>query len=755
MIKRNTQDFPLRRTHCGFPLGNGMLGLLVWGGESRLCLTLNRSDFWDHRGGEMVPGESLFDELVHLYDAKNATSMDAPFEAVGQARPKGAFRNTRLPMGRFEFILQPGVTLHSGSLDLESGVLTILAQSNVKEYYLQIALHPTHPAIHVQDLCGIVTSIATRPAWEWVGSAMATRGFQPPEILMSSQESGWVQACPEDAAMAALCRRNDDSLFLVMVPGETAEDGKANARNLLCEMAQLGGAAFHDETVRWWNHYWQEIPQVTLPDSFFQDFLHFALFKFGAASSPQSALPSALQGPWSEEYQMPTWANDYHFNTNIQQIYTLAFAIGKTSHLGPLFDMLDRCHGVFRENARRMMGIDDGLLMTHTTDDRGYACGGVGPGACIDQAVSGWTAQLYWLYYQHTGDMEFLRNRAMPFMIGVMRVFEEMLEWDNSIPRLPISISAEYEQPLSDGSRQRVGRNASYQLACMHMLAHALTAGAQALGEPPQPAWIKIQEMLPPWTLVGGKGQERIAIWENTDLEVSHRHHSHLACIYPFDSLGVRSPEEHQIVKRSLERWLEVGMSDWSEWCLPWAAIIQAREGYTEGPHLLLKLFRDVFLNEGWASVYQPRIQGFTLHGIKLLDGLLETCEIMQLDGTMGFATAVYEMLAHSHGGEVRFFPAVPGSWKDVRFSDIRLPGCLKASGEKAHGEVQWIKLESPKGSEVSIDVPGYQSLTFERKGGTFRCPLPVHITLEEGECLKGVPSRANRKPVPLGAVNK
>ncbi len=62
-LKMNKQeitfDFPLPRPHCGVPLGNGNMGVLVWSGDNRLCLTLNRADFWDHRQGECVlPGQS-------------------------------------------------------------------------------------------------------------------------------------------------------------------------------------------------------------------------------------------------------------------------------------------------------------------------------------------------------------------------------------------------------------------------------------------------------------------------------------------------------------------------------------------------------------------------------------------------------------------------------------------------------------------------------------------------------------------------
>lgn len=734
-------EFPLPRTHTGVLLGNGLFGVSVWGKGSRLCLTVNRSDFWDHRGGELAPGDNLFETLKALYDPLDPHSMDGPFEVVGARRPKGAFRNTRLPMGRFELELVDGAELRVGLLAVELGELRIVVSEGGIERELVLAVHPNEPALWLDDPSGLVVGVTGRAAWEWVGSEMATRGFEAPERWGDGGVVGWGQGCPEDPAMAAVARVADGRCIVAMVEGDSVSTARMGAEELTGAVDEAGRDAFFSDVAEWWSAYWGDLPQVSLPDEYFDAFLRQALFKFGAATAPQGGVPCALQGPWCEEYQMPPWSGDYHFNVNIQEIYTLAFATGKVDHLLPLFDMLDRCVPVFREQARCLMGIEDGIVLTHTTDDRGYACGGVGPGAVIDHAVSGWTAQLYWLYYRHTGDVKFLHERALPFMRGVMRVFETMLEWHDGVPRLPIGISAEYGQAIP-GFRmaQRVGPNPSYQFSCIHMLLRALAEGYEQVGEALPQQWLRIRESLPPWTLVGEVDAQRIAIWEGLDLEVSHRHHSHLACIYPFDSLGERSPEMDAIVARSLDRWIEVGMSDWSEWCYPWAAIIQAREGYRESPWQLLRLCRELYINEGMATIYQPNFAGISRHGLARLTGPLETCEVMQLDGTMGIASALLEMLVHDHRGTIRFFAAIPQAWRTVSFHCIELPGGHRASGEVAKGKVVEVRIASPRGGPVCIDVPGYSGIEWSGADGVSREALPFSTVLEPGQVLCGRP---------------
>ncbi|MEI6502985.1 MAG: hypothetical protein WCP21_18405, partial [Armatimonadota bacterium] len=51
LSRRLEFDFPLTTTHHGLPLSNGTFGALLWGDGADIRLTINRADYWDHRGG--------------------------------------------------------------------------------------------------------------------------------------------------------------------------------------------------------------------------------------------------------------------------------------------------------------------------------------------------------------------------------------------------------------------------------------------------------------------------------------------------------------------------------------------------------------------------------------------------------------------------------------------------------------------------------------------------------------------------------
>ena len=68
------RDFPLRRTHSGILLGNGLFGAIVCG-DKRLCITLNCADFWDHRGHMPMTEEMNYANLKQIWEAGDEDAM--------------------------------------------------------------------------------------------------------------------------------------------------------------------------------------------------------------------------------------------------------------------------------------------------------------------------------------------------------------------------------------------------------------------------------------------------------------------------------------------------------------------------------------------------------------------------------------------------------------------------------------------------------------------------------------------------------
>ncbi len=525
-----------------------------------------------------------------------------------------------------------------------------------------------------------------------------------------------------------------------------ADAGAAQAEQLRHAFEAAGPAVARDQAAVWWRRYWHGVPELRLPDDFFQRFYHYAQYKFACAANPHARKPAPLQGPWYEEYQMPPWQGNYTVNVNIQQIYTLALSSGNTGFMLPLFDMLDSptCQGVMRQNAVRMTGVDDGLLLTHSVNDHGCQCqGGLRPHAALDQAVTGWLAQLYWLYYRQTLDHVFLRDRAWPFMTGAMRVYEAMLEERDGRLSLPLGASPEFG---AYHHQQEAGRDPSWQLACIHMLAEALLTAAELLGLPPKPSWDDIRRRLPRYSLVpvpppsyrppGDYGQ-RIGLWEHQDLPESYRHHSHLGAIYPFDSLGELAPEQQEIVDQTSTGGLARASASGANGACP------GRRSSGRGALHRSAAAPDAHLARG---LHQRRVS-HRLHSTLRRHHRAppadqrrpaETCEIMQLDGTMAGATALLEMLVHTRAGTVHVFPAVSRHWPDVDFAQVRVPGGFLVSGSRRHGRTARVEVSNPSGGRIRIMVADQPTMTMIREGEPpGQVALPAELELAAGSSVR------------------
>jgi alpha-L-fucosidase 2 len=730
--------FPLGRPHLGVPLGNGGFGALVWGKESRLNITVSRNDFWDRRNGQVLRDNGVsYKKICAAYAAGEFDKVRELYASCAVVKD-GNFPSTVLPCGRFEFPLRSGESLKEAELDIKTGALKIKTSSGKS---LSMRLSMSAGILRIEDKDRLLTAAECRPAWRGLEEKFKERLFDPPVTVSEKNLSGWLQSCPADPSLAALCEKTADGFLVSLKLGRDNSAARENALSVIKDFKRRE-KDIATEDAAFWRKYWSGTPKTDIPSEFLDKFTPFALYRFACAANPAAEKPCPLQGPWIEDYQFPPWGGNYTVNVNIEQIYTLALPIGKPEFLEPLFRMLES--GPFVKamsgNARAMFGIDDGYLLTHSVNDLGMQCqNGFSTHSALDHAVTAWMSQLYWLCYKYTLDKDFLRDRAYPFMTRVMRVYEEMTAEYNGRLSIPLAPSPEYGVTgarFNRGGRNiQEGRDPSAQLACAHWLADALIEAAGILGETPREKWLDIKKRLPLCTLFDDPGEKRIAIWEGQDLDQCHRHHMHLCSIYPFDSLGEMTPEKEEILNNTLNHWIEKGMGEWSEWGMPWAAIIQARAGLAESPSVLLELWKEIFVNDSLCSVYLPKYRGVSAHRKKDIPVPRGKNEIFQIEGTMAAATAVYEMLAHIHSGVLKIFPAVPEKWRDVSFAGLRLPGALVVSGKKRDGEITEVTVKNgPRPLKIKTDIHGAAQMTLTQGGKSALFSVPGVLEMKPGE---------------------
>ena len=688
-------EFPATEVHAGIPLSNATFGALMWGGGGRLKITINRADYWDHRGGIEFSEEASYENLKRWIEEGDEERLRCVFE--GTARDDSTPRRpTRLPMGRTDLRWAKPLRLSSGALDLAAAEARVALEGDDEQASATAFILPDDPVL-VVTVAGAQPEIALCPpdAPEVV-EHFRRYGFPPAERFEEDEFFGWVQECPGEPALCVGCLKtlwtDQVELLVTAVYGDTPEQARTEASAILARANARGVDELRELSAEWWRRYWLPIAALDIPDPTASLLYYLGMYKLAGLSRPGS--PAAtLQGPWIEEHRLPPWSGDYHFNINVQESYWPAYGGNYLAALEPLFELVRSWEPRLRHNARVFAGLDDGLMLPHAVDDRCTCMGGFWTGA-IDHGSTAWTGQLMWLYYKYTLDEDFLRETAYPFLRGAMRVYEAMLEDDGEAWSLPVSVSPEFGGAGADAW----GRNASFQIAIVHFLCRALSEASALLGVDAdlRERWEDIERRLPLGALSPDGGE--LHLWEGQPLSESHRHHSHLAGLYPFDIFDLDDETQRGLVHRSLATLTRMGMGAWSGWCLPWAAILQARIGHGDMAALILEIFRRTFMGPGYFSTHDARFAGLTL--------IAGRPDIMQIEAAMGAAAAVMEMLVHTRQEVVHVFPAVPETWAEASFEGLRTEGAFLVTAERAFGHTMLVRILSERGALLKLANP-------------------------------------------------
>ena len=704
MLKTIRYDFPLPSAVNGAMLGNGATGVMIWGEDNILNITVGSGDLWDHRGGIELTDVQNFANIRKAAEAYDLPAMMKLFEAKKSGEQ--IMQATLVPVGRAVITMPESCELKYYELELETGILKIFYQANGAEKVLYLCADMSmNDVLSGKNLpdgsrIDIVSSYELSEKLNYSYSALQSpnlrvHGYQEPQTFSDGKTSGFIQEMPEDPSFALFCRRSDDTFTLKFMRDIHSADAAFSAA--------AGSYDFiENSSVKFFKEYWQDMPMITGLDEVIEKLYYHGLFKYGIMTNPAGVTPG-LQGPWIEDDHFPPWSADYHFNINVQMCNLPGFKAGKFANLKILFDLVLSWKDKLRKNARCMAGIDNGYTLPHATDDRGICMGQFWAG-CIDHGCAAWIAKMMFDYCEYTCDFDFLREEVYDFMSGVLQVYLQLTD-KNSDGKLyfPVSVSPEYRAAAITAW----GRNASFQLAAIRQLAQNMVKASKILGIPADKDALMVIEELPLYTLV----DDEIALWEGLLPERSHRHHSHLAGIAPFDVIDPFGKETKDIVAKSYNSLVQKGMGEWSGWSMPWASQLHSRCGNGGAAALVLKIWVDCFCNAGGGSLHNAKYFGFTSIAPKEV-------EIMQMDGAMGAITAIQEMFLHVYDGELRvFWGAVPQK-HDITFTGMYAPGKVRVSGIIDKKGKVTCEVYAEQGTDLKISVCRSETYTQKLSAG-------------------------------------
>lgn len=697
----------------GLPLGNGLLGALVWGDGGPLKLSLDRTDLWDLRPVPEWESPDYTYATVRRWHAEGRHAeltalLESPYRHPGP---------TRIPAGRLELVLG-GKVLRS-HLDTRRAVAEVVAEG----VDLRLFVHATRP-VGLGLCCGATPPLAGLIPPDFAGTRRHgagpadTGGLPANALSLLGYAAGTCTAGPDwqrfvqptwggtAYAVEVAWRRVSATSTLIawsVARGGAGEDPAAACRAEVAAALAEGWEAMLATHEAWWAQYWTR-SAVRLPDAVVEELWHHEQYRFAAASR-RGAPPISLQGPWTaDDGQLPPWKGDYHHDLNSELSYWPCYA---ANHLEEGLAFLDWLWAT-RDEAlawTRSFWRKPGLNVPMTVDLAGRNIGGWRQ-YTHSATTAAWLAHHFWLHWRYSQDRGFLRNRAWPWLRDCAVFLEAVTEHGPDGWRtLPLSSSPEMH---GNEPRAWFPGLTNYDLALIRWLMGATAGLAHEVGEPAEAVrWQGVLAELPELAL-DGDGSLLVAAGE--PLTESHRHHSNLVAIHPLGLVdATRSPADRQTAATSLANLDRLGPGLWTGYSWAWLGCLRARSGDGVGAADAVRIFRTAFCGRN----------GFHLNGDQTGTKRYSTFGYrpFTLEGNFAAAAAVQEMLLQSHGGVIEPFPAIPPDWQEAAFTLLAEGGFL-VSAELRQGRLHHVSVHAEHGGCGSLRLAADHIADFRLQAG-------------------------------------
>ena len=683
------------------PLGNGMIGVRVFGGASEERIALNESTFWSGRPHDYANPEAAahYPQIRDLVLAGRFREAERLADRHFLGRP--AAQQAYQPLGNL-VLSCPGATVgddYRRALDLETGIATIRHRAGDATITREVFVSWPDRVLVVRvsgDRPGSVSLVA-RLESHFRDAVNAREG----DLVMDGRWRGPLAPAAGGSLIAPVA--GDGLRFRVhlrAIPeggrcaatGDAVHVDDADAVTLILAAAtgfvnyrDIGGdpAAACDRVLA-------AAPRepASLRRRHVDDFsglmgrvrldvgdpalattptdrrlaavragaadpgLEALCFQFGryllAASSRPGGQPANLQGLWNEKL-VPMWGSKYTVNINTQMNYWPAEVCNLPECHEPLFAMLADIAATGAETARGFYGIA-GWVTHHNVD----LWRGTAP---VDAARYGlwpvggaWLCRHPWEHFEFGGDRRFL-ERHYPILRESARFLLDLLVEDPGSGYLvtPVSLSPEHGYLDAAGERCFLSPGPTLDVAIIRdLFGNCIEAGRQLDVDADFRARLAAAlDRLPPYRINSrGHLQEWIVDWPRAAL---HGHDiSPVFTVFPGRSLTLRgTPELAAAVARFQDDTPRA--AGWpAAWQMGvWARLEQGDRVERCLQSLLRKSLAPSLCNQGEN----------------------------QVDANLGLAAGVAEALIQSHAGEISLLPALPPGWRDGAVSGLRARG--------------------------------------------------------------------------------